>query len=121
MKKALVVVAALMIAMTCALLTACGSEIEGTYKFVSMTYNGETINVGDEVGGYVYDENSFVVTLNKDGTGEYKEGGNTMTGTWKQDSGDVYTLTIDGASLNATIKDGTLTVEDEGRVIVFKK
>ena len=110
-----------MIAMTCVLLTACGSEIEGTYKFSSMTYNGVTINAGDTVEGYTYDADMMTITVNKDGTYEMSEGGDTVSGTWKQKEGDVYTITFEGESMDVTIKDGTMTFEMEGRTMVMKK
>ncbi|MDY6367492.1 MAG: lipocalin family protein [Clostridia bacterium] len=121
MKKALVVVAALMIAMTCMLFTACGGGIEGTYKIKSVSYNGTTYNIGDSMDGEELKSDTYVVVVNKDGTFTFNETYEThpeystsMSGTWKLKEGDVYEITLSydaehQDTFEATIKDGTMT------------
>ena len=134
MKKTLVVLLAL-VSVFCALcLTACGgSDVEGTYKFKSMTmtYDGQTqiVRVGQEYGGVILDENYNVLELKKDGTAKFSTSmdGELLTeetGTWVKDGKNVV-ITISGISITAKIDGSTLTMEQvtEGysNKVVLKK
>ena len=90
MKKALLIVMVMILAAASVLaLTAC-SKPEGTYKFESVNVvtgvTSVTYAVGDMGGDGTLDEDSAVLTLNKDGTYVFEE--NVFmhverTGTWE--------------------------------------
>lgn len=138
MKKALIVVATLILAMASVMFVACGGGIEGTYKIKSVTYGETTYTVGQEFDGQELKSDTFVVEVNKDGTfkftAKYDVNGQTqteeMTGTWKLKEGDVYEITLSydeehQDTFEATIKDGTLSfTQGNGQYsmeYVFKK
>ena len=84
----------------CFLFAGCGGTA-GTYKFDSMSYAGQTFEVGDQgmdPNGTVIEitEDYFVVTLNEDGTATVSEmGAPEMQGTWKEE-GDNVIITMMG-------------------------
>ena len=135
MKKTLVVLLALVSVFCTLCLTACGSDadVAGTYKFQSMTmtYNGQTqtVNVGEEYGGVILDENFNVLELKEDGTAKSSttlDGDlvDESTGTWVKDGNNIV-VTIDGESITAKIDGDTLTMEAEedgySNKVVLKK
>ncbi len=135
MKKTLVVLLALVSTFCMLCLTACGSDadVAGTYKFQSMTmtYNGQTqtVNVGEEYGGVILDEDYNVIELKKDGTAKFSTSidGEVVaeaTGTWEKDGKNVV-ITIEDESITAKIDGDTLTMEesDDGysNKVVLKK
>ena len=86
-KFSLVLIAISMLAL---LLTACGSD-KGS-KWVG-TYGGTSAN-GNKVS----------ITINKDGTAEYKKNSDSVTGTWTENENSIFTLSSDG---------NTITVESD--------
>lgn len=129
MKKIVVGVAvALATLIMCMCFAACSSSVAGTYKFqsMSMSQGGATveIKVGEQYMGMItLNEDAVVVTLNEDNTVEFKMNMGqeaTMTGTWEENDGKYY-ITIEGETQEVTIKDGTLTMENDGAKIVLKK
>lgn len=60
-------------------------------------------------------------TFAEDGTFKLGMFGETMDGTWDAKSADKVSLTIDGDSINATIKDGVLSIELDDEGMKFKK
>lgn len=120
MKKILVVVATLILVMTCAMMVACGG-VEGTYKFSSMTYGETTVKAGEEFEGQKISADDMVIVIEKDGVLKMKEGGEEITGTWKAVEGDKYDLTINGSTESVTISGGKITMEMSGRTLVFEK
>ena len=113
------VVAVLLIAMSCALLVACGG-VEGTYKFSEMTYGGQTYKVGDKMGEVELTEDSFVFTLEEGGVLKVSEMGETVEGTWEK-TDDGYALTINGDTQVVQISGGKLTSKYGNSEIVLKK
>lgn len=60
-------------------------------------------------------------TFAEDGTFKLGMFGETMDGTWDAKSADKVSLTIEGDSIDATIKDGVLSIEVDGEGMKFKK
>lgn len=60
-------------------------------------------------------------TFAEDGTFKLGMFGETMDGTWDAKSADKVSLTIEGDSVDATIKDGVLSIEVAGEGMKFKK
>ena len=60
-------------------------------------------------------------TFAEDGTFKLGMFGETMDGTWDAKSADKVSLTIEGDSVDATIKDGVLSIEVDGEGMKFKK
>ena len=60
-------------------------------------------------------------TFAEDGTFKLGIFGETMDGTWEAKSADKVSLTIEGDSVDATIKDGVLSIEVDGEGMKFKK
>ena len=109
----------------CFLFAGCGGTA-GTYKFDSMTYAGQTVEVGDQgmdPNGTVIEitEDYFVVTLNEDGTAKVVEGGEyEMDGTWKEEDGKVI-ITMQGVDQTFEKSGSKLIMENDGAKIVLKK
>lgn len=57
----------------------------------------------------------------EDGTFKLGAFGEAMDGTWDAKSADKVSLTIEGDSVDATIKDGVLSIEVDGEGMKFKK
>jgi len=122
-KKALL--ALLIVTMSLALLTACGSKqkISGTFYFVSMEQDGNTITAQDlERVGYSADD--IIIELNADGTCSMTLLNDTGNGTYKLD-GDKLEITIDGETVSATVDgDRIILQQDDGEStieIIFEK
>ena len=60
-------------------------------------------------------------TFAEDGTFKLGMFGETMDGTWDAKSADKVSLAIEGDSIDATIKDGVLSIEVDGEGMKFKK
>ena len=121
MKKILVVVATLILVMTCAMMVACGG-VEGTYKFSSMTYGETTVKAGEEFQGQKLDADSFTYTLEKDGVLKVTEGEESMEGTWKASEEEgKYELTIASETVTVEISGGKLVYSANGMEMVFEK
>ena len=119
MKKLLTIMVVALLAVCYFGLVACGGGVEGTYKFKSMTYEGQTYNIGDVApwGDDVLTADSNTFELKKDGTavatsnvaGQVE----TQNGTWTQD-GNTITVSI-------TVEDQTQTVTMtlDGNVLTY--
>lgn len=60
-------------------------------------------------------------TFAEDGTFKLGMFGESLDGTWDAKSADKVSLTIEGDSVDATIKDGVLSIEVDGEGMKFKK
>lgn len=119
---------ALVVGVCC--LAACGSGVEGTYKFYSMTVEGQTLHAGESYMGVIQLSEDFVVLeLKKDGTCTMKtamapqEAGSA---TWKVDENDKNKIIVtaedeDGESVTFTKNGNELSFEMEGSKVVLKK
>lgn len=139
MKKLLVAITAVIMAMGCVLFTACDFNIgdwfsscggvEGTYKLVSIKYGGKTYRAadGDEFNDITLSSDTYKITLNKDGTMVMVAIGNSesQNGTWANKEGDIYTLTLGSDPVDVTIKSGEMTITngsgDNAMIITLKK
>lgn len=135
MKKftAIAAIVLIVVAMTCCF-AACNDSIEGTYYFEQMTYSaaGVTVDIkaGEKfMGVMVLEKETFVLTLEKDGTAKMSSAlmgvGTEQKGTWESKGGK-YVCTMDGEEQEFTVKDGKLTIEAkmeglENAKLVMKK
>jgi len=93
----------------------------GKYYFDSMSSNGQTYEVGDNMGnGIVLTKDFMVIELKDDNVMIFTTMGMQIEGTWEQ-NGDELTLTIQNDPQVASWKKDTLTMEDDGATIVLKK
>ncbi len=121
----LAAVVALILGVCC--LAACGSGVEGTYKFYSMTVEGQTLKAGESYMGIInLSEDFFVLELKSDGTCTMKTAMTTDTaeGTWKQDGEDKNKIVVtpsEGESVTFEINGNELSFEMEGNQVVLKK
>ncbi|MBQ8658814.1 MAG: hypothetical protein IJ506_06730 [Clostridia bacterium] len=113
----------------CLLFGGCEKEIAGTYKFKSMTYNQNGMNINLEVGEEFMNmitltEDYVTVTLNDDGTATMSMAAGeieNMQGTWeKGDDGEIE-LTFEGETQICKCDGETLTMEEDGAKIVLEK
>ena len=125
MKKAIALLLIAVLALTC--FAACGKKDdpkaaagpEGVY--VIKTMGGEDVAQYLEILEVESAEDFMKVELKADGTLTFSSASEEPTeGTWTQ-NGDTITLTIDGDSQDATLKDGELTIDFDGEVAVFAK
>ena len=132
-------VAVLLIA---ALFAGCSSGPEGTYKvktingeeysqYVDMmvglmsVFGGDEMKVdADQMKSMLEKAGSF--TLKSDGVVEQFDVNEddwtetTKTGTWKLD-GEKLTITVDGKTMEGTLKDGEITITKDGKTTVLGK
>lgn len=128
MKKAIFggILATLATVILCVCLTACSTNIVGTYKFYSMKVEMEgakiDLKVGDKFMGMIeLTEDYMVLTINDDNTLTLTAmGEQATTGSWSEEDGKYY-LTIAGEKQEITVSGNTLTMKEEGAEIVFKK
>lgn len=138
MKKVVAVIAVFVAIIAISIMSAaCSNDsITGTYKFskVSFTYNGQInlFEVGQEFNGMTLTEDSYVLTVKKDGTftvtsllpGEEE----AQNGTWKSENGQ-YIFTVEGQVYEVTLSGAQLTLSttqsmaygDMTESITFKK
>ena len=139
MKKILVCLLVLVLALTC--FAACGKKDEkaanpvGTYSAKSM--NGKSIEDAflDEMGGELGDvsldtilgmlgvssiDALFSLEIKDDGTFTMTAAGETENGTWVQD-GSKITMTVDNEPMDATLDGDELTFKGDGMELVFVK
>jgi len=107
MKKLLTFALALVLALTTLCFVACGEDEGdpnlGTYKITSMTYDGATINVGDDAPwGATLTADSMVITLSENGAGTLSQ----SYGTGDPDVSPI-TWTLDGQNLSITAQFGS--------------
>ena len=127
MKKTIasVILTALATMILCVCLTACSSNIAGTYKFYSMKgdMGGVSIDVkvGDKLMGMItLTEDYMVLTINEDNTATMKTGETTMNGKWSKEDGKYY-LEFDGEKQEIQISGNKLTMSQDGTELVLKK
>ncbi len=107
---------------------ACGSGVEGTYKFYSLKMGGMEIKVGEEMEGMALSEDFMTLELKSNGTvvAKNKMAGEELTeeGTWKTNEEDKtkVDITLDGETKTATIDGDELVIEipDMGTVTLKK-
>ena len=106
--------------MMTSLLTACGGKSNanvGTYKVESL--GGKTVEEYKEATGEDLSD-QFQLELKKDGKGSVTVQGEENEITWELD-GEKLSLTADGDTLEATLKDGKVTMELGGIEAVLTK
>ena len=118
MKKLLTLALSLIMCVCCFGLIACGKDggAEGTYKLDSITLDGVTYEIGDDApwGGEITAD-VYIIELKGDNKAVVtsKMGAETVIeAEWSLD-GDKLSLTAEGETSEATLKDGTITVVDE--------
>ena len=128
MKKLKVCLAAVIAAVLCVCcLAACGGGVEGTYKFNSMTVEGQTLKAGESYMGIIRLSEEFVVLeLKQDGTCTMKSAmaeEASVEGTWKKDENDEnkIVVTAEGESTTFTRNGKELSFETERTKVVLRK
>lgn len=120
----------LVLALTCFLcLVACGGgsdSVAGTYKFKTLEMQGLSLNMDDLIKQSGMDPSSvkMELVLDKDGSFELNVDalgeGTNQKGTYKV-SGSNLTMTVDGSDLKASLKNGVITIEEDGLKMTFAK
>lgn len=132
----------LTILMIAALFAGCSSGPEGTYKVKTIggeeysqyvdfmvglmsAFGGDEMKVdADQMKSMLEKAGSF--TLKSDGVVEQFDVNEddwtetTKTGTWKLD-GEKLTITVDGKTMEGTLKDGEITITKDGKTVVLGK
>ena len=111
------------------LLTACGGNVEGTYKFKKLSYqeSGVTIELeaGEKFMGMITLAEDFAtITLNADGSAVMMmkaDGEQTSTGTWTKAEDGKIVLTFDGEPQTVTCDGKKIEVETDGIKLVLEK
>ncbi len=128
-KKLALILALVMIAMT---LAACGGSssgdtIVGSWTIDTIEADGINISYDDYVKqaeaagmGELAEMTKIEMTFKEDGTLTMSAAGAEMSGTWTG-SGSSYTLTADGSSMDITLKDGKIVMEEDGQKVTLKK
>lgn len=125
LKKAI----SLVLALTCILcLVACGgsSDVAGTYKFKTMEMEGMSFDLDALMKTTGMDASSIKMELVLDKNGNFELNaealgeGSSMKGTYKVD-GSKLTMTAEGEDLKATLKNGVITIEEDGIKMTFEK
>ena len=122
MKLGRILVAVLLVLSLTLCLAACGgkeknSGIAGKYNFYSMSYEGETVTAKDlaEMG----EEMDMYIRLNSDGTGiMYSEG---EAEDMAYANGKIWSVDEPDEKVSFSVKGNTLTMEQDGMVMTFKK
>lgn len=108
----------------CFALVGCGGgdkadpkkAVIGTWELSELTGSSEDDLASMKAFGLTVE-----ATFAEDGTFKLGMFGETMDGTWDAKSADKVSLTIEGDSVDATIKDGVLSIEVDGEGMKFKK
>lgn len=122
-----IVLSVMLFLMSVMLLTGCGGQVEGTYKFDSMTYvdNGMTVTVeaGENYMNMItLTEDYITITLDEDGLATLiMSGESPIDGSWKQKDGDKIELIFGGGAQVCDCNGKTLTIEIDGSEITLKK
>lgn len=127
MKKLLTILLALVLCVACLGLTACKDDVVGTYKFYSMTADGQTVVVGSaEANEYGITADYIIMVVKEDGTATITNnmlGGDepyVVSGTWVKNNNSL-TMTVQGESQTFTIDGDTLSLTEGGQTMVLKK
>ena len=120
MKKALSLILAMAIVVT---LVACSATIDGTYKAVSMSAEGITIDLTAENPDAEAIESAGGITLEfkKDGTVVFNAAGSTADATYNIDGNKVSIDNLKGESITGEIKGASLNIEIEGVEYSFER
>ncbi|MGI6664035.1 MAG: lipocalin family protein [Christensenellaceae bacterium] len=99
---------------------ATGEDFTGTWELVAMEEDGETISGADldlmqELGL------SASIVLEDGGKATLALFDEAMEGSWKEKNASSCTLTFEEETITATLKNGKLTLEDEGAKLIFEK
>ncbi len=119
------ILAALATVILCVCLTACSTNIVGTYKFYSMKGDDGGVKidlkVGDSyMGMFELTEDFMVLTVNEDNTLTLSTMGTTVKGSWTEESGKYY-FTIEGEKQEIKVSGSKLTMKEDGSELVLKK
>lgn len=106
------------------LMSAC-STTAGTYKFESLSYsqNGVEVNIsaGEQYMGVTLTEDFMSFTFDKDGTGSATLQGATNTFTWTESNDEITVLYSNGSEVKITKQGNKLVANSDGVVMTFKK
>lgn len=122
-----IVLSVMLFLMSVMLLTGCGGQVEGTYKFDSMTYvdNGMTVTVeaGENYMNMItLTEDYITITLDEDGLATLiMSGESPIDGSWKQKDGDKIELIFGGGAQVCDCNGKKLTIKIDGSEITLKK
>ena len=117
-----IVAAVLMLAVMAFALCSCGSKVDGTY--VISDYNGQSLDAALELfkaaGTEMTAEQlcTFKFANGKEVTVTFM--GESKTGEYSV-SGDTITMTLDGESASATLKDGKIVWSKDGETMTLSK
>ncbi len=108
-------------------LAACGggdSSAAGSYKLQTIEMSMDLEQLA-EASGVSADEMTIILDLKEDGNfsldmSALESADMSMSGTW-EGSGSSVKLTVEGETINCTLKDGVLTMAAEGVSMTFKK
>lgn len=126
MKKILTVIMGLILSVCCFTLTACSTNVCGTYKFKSMSgdMNGMKIDVsvGEKLMGMItLTEDYMMLDVKEDGTCVLTLAGENNPGKWEKD-GDKLKVSVDGGEERSFIIEGkSIYIENDGVKIVLSK
>ena len=101
----------------CVCLTACSTNIVGSYKFYSMKGKEGGIEI-NYIGKIT--EDFMTLTVNEDNTFAISAMGSETKGTWKEEGGK-YILTIAGQDQEVSVSGNKLTMKQGENQITFKK
>ncbi len=121
----------LVLVLACMLtLVACGggndTAAAGTYKLETIEMQGMTMNLEELAAAAQVDADSFKVELVLNSDGSFKldmdaiDPTTSMEGTWKSKGNNVV-MTVDGETVEAPLKDGVITMAEDGMSMTFKK
>lgn len=112
-------------------LAACGgggdTSAAGTYRLQTIEMSGMSMDLEQlaESAGVSADDMAINLDLKSDGNftldmSALDAADMSMSGTWEA-SGSNIKLTVEGEIINATLKDGVITLAEEGVSMTFKK
>ncbi len=121
------VILAFVLSVFCLVGCGGGTNVEGVYKFKSITVEGVTYTAGQEMYGIIITENYMVIEVKSDKTVAIKMTAGTeteeATGTWAVNAEDSskIDMTIDGETQAFTLSGNTLTMTNEYQTLVLEK
>lgn len=125
-KRGLVILMCAIVVLSLGLFACSGSSEDakkafiGTWKLSGLVEDGEAVSQDDlemmEAMGM-----TVTMTVSEDGNFNIDIFGESEEGTWEAKSTTEATFTIQGDAAPATLKDGTLTLEESGTQLSFVK